>query len=154
MLLKTFLTTAAAAGLLALGATAARAADAPPNMPQGKEWCEQNPDRCAEMRARREQWCQQNPEQCQRIEQRRADRQAWCDQNPEECAARREQMRKRMEQRRAERQAWCEQNPAECAKQREERRQRMEERRAQCEADPASCEPMKRKHGGKGRMPL
>ena len=101
------------AGMLVLAPLALRAED-PPNMPQGKEWCDKNPEKCAEMRQQREDWCNKHPEECAQMRQRRDERKAWCDANPQECA-----------------------------KQREQRRQRMEEMKAKCDADPAKCEEMK-----------
>ena len=103
-----------AALLITLAAPAVQATDAPPNMPQGKEWCQKNPEKCADMKAQRKAWCEKHPEECQRMEQKREERRQWCKANPEECE-----------------------------KQREERKKKSTEMRERCEADPAKCEEMK-----------
>src|SRR5690606_18124489 len=107
---RTLIATVSMTALLALAPLALRADDtAPPNMPQAKEWCQQNPEKCAEMRQNREEWCTKNPAECEK-----------------------------MKAKRAEREDWCKNNPAECQKQREERRQRMQQMKAKCDADPAA----------------
>ncbi|MCC7330510.1 MAG: hypothetical protein IT484_10240 [Gammaproteobacteria bacterium] len=109
---KTLIASFAMAGLLALAPLASQADDAPPpNMPQGKAWCKDNPEKCADMRQKREEWCKNNAAECDK-----------------------------MKAKAAERQEWCKKNPAECQKQREERRQRMQDMKAKCDADPAKCE--------------
>jgi hypothetical protein len=119
-MLRPLITSLTAASLLALAPVVLRADDAPApqgppqGMPQGKAWCDANPEKCADMRKERQERCQANPEQCEKMKQKRAERKEWCDKNPEECA-----------------------------KQREQRRARMEEMKARCAADPAKCEEMK-----------
>jgi len=115
MILRAMISSLTAASLLALAPLAVRAEDAQQIPPmQGKEWCQQNPDKCKEMRDQREAFCKSNPEQCEKMKQKRAERKEWCDKNPEECA-----------------------------KQREQRTQKMEEMREKCKADPAKCDEKK-----------
>lgn len=119
-----------AALLLACSATAVSAqapatAATTPHDGKRAEWCTQNPERCAELKAKHE---------------------AKCAENPQKCAERRQ----RHEQRRAEHEARCAQDPQKCA----EKKQKFEERRQQCAADPAKCEAERKKRLQKHRDQL
>jgi hypothetical protein len=117
------LITGIATMLLALDPVALRADDAPPPMPQGKEWCQKNPEKCAEMRKQRQEWCEKNPERCEKMEQRRAERKAWCEKNPEECAKQREERKKRLEEMKAR----CDADPEKCAEKKQQMREKWQQ---------------------------
>ena len=72
----------------------------------------------------RAEFCQQNPEKCEQMKQRRAERQAFCKENPQKC----EEQRARMKQKRAEFKAKCEADPAKCEQMKQERRERWQKR--------------------------
>jgi flagellar motility protein MotE (MotC chaperone) len=116
----TLLALAGVAALL-LGTPPAFADDTAPEPESRREWCQQNPEKCQEIRGRRQAFCQENPEQCERIKQRRAERRARCQQDPEAC----EQRRAEWKQRRAERKARCEADPVLCEQRKQERRERI-----------------------------
>jgi hypothetical protein len=129
MSFKALITTLSLAGLLAVAPLSSRADDKPPppNMPQGKEWCQKNPEKCAEMRQQRDEWCKSHADECEKMKAKRAEHEEWCKANPEECK-----------------------------KQREERREKMHKMKEKCDADPAKCEERKKEmrehweknHGG------
>jgi hypothetical protein len=125
MTLRSLVTSLAAASLLALAPVVLRADESqPPNMPQGKEWCEKNPEKCADMRRQREEWCQKHPDECQKMKQKREERKEWCDKNPQECAKQREERRKKLEEMKAK----CDADPAKCEQRKEEMREEMKKR--------------------------
>jgi hypothetical protein len=117
---RTLLALASIAGLL--GAPLALAEDAAP------------PD--SQPRASRHEWCNQNPEKCEQMKQRRAERREWCQQNPEPCA----QQRAEWKERRAELKAKCLADPDNCKEMKQELR---EQRRLRHDApsQPAPAQP-------------
>lgn len=119
---KVLLGVAAIAGLW-LGASAALADDAPPAGPRA-EWCKQNPEKCKELRAKREAFCKENPQKCEEMKQKAAQRQEFCKQNPEKC----EQQRAAMKQRMADLKAKCDADPAKCEEMKQQARARWKER--------------------------
>jgi hypothetical protein len=96
----------------------AHAEDAAAGYPQLQTACEQNPDKCAELRAKAQAKCAEDPAACEARKEKFAERAAKlkekCDANPEQCAARKARLQ-----------------------------QRAEEFKAQCAADPAACEQKK-----------
>jgi len=92
--------------------------------PGNSAWCKENPDKCAELRAKHEALCKENPEKCEQMKQRRAERAEFCKQNPEKCAEQRE----RFQQRRAEMKAKCDADPAKCEQMKQKRRERFMQR--------------------------
>ncbi len=127
MTLRSLLSRLAATLLVTLAAPAIHATDAPPNMPQGKEWCQKNPEKCADMKAQRKAWCEKHPEECQRMEQKREDRRKWCQANPEECAKQREERKKK----RAEMRERCKADPAKCEEKKQDLREKLQDRKAE-----------------------
>lgn len=72
------------------------------------EWCQQNAERCAELKARREAKCAENPQKCEERRQRFEQRRAECAADPEKCKAER---RKKMEEHRSKLQQACQEQP-------------------------------------------
>ena len=89
-----------------LAAPGAYAADAPPEKP-GAAFCQQNPQKCEEMRAKRDAFCKNNPQTCEAGKDRRDARRAYCEENPEKCKA----LREEHAQRREKMKAYCEESP-------------------------------------------
>ena len=120
---KTLLGLISIAGLL-LGARLAMADDpaaAEPLPPlPGREFCKENPGKCAEARARRQAFCEKNPEKCEQMKQKLAERRNYCRQNPEKC----EQQREERQKRHAEMQAKCAADPAKCNEMKQQMRER------------------------------
>ena len=130
---------AAIAGLW-LGASLARAEDAPPPMPPGgPEFCKQNPAKCEEWRAKRDAFCKANPQRCEELKQRRAEREAFCKQNPQKC----EQQRAALKARHEEMQARCSEDPAKCDQIKQQMRERWKEHHpgAPAPSESAPSEP-------------
>jgi len=130
---------------------AAAPADRDPMKGRMQQRCKDNPQQCADMKAklqeRREQ-CQADPQKCR--DEMKAQREARCKGNPQRCEemkakmkARREQCQADPQKCRAERRARfeqrCQQNPQRC----EEMKARIKERQEQCKVDPAKCPPAK-----------
>lgn len=70
-----------------LGPVPARADD---HGDAGSSWCQQNPDKCANLKARREDYCKRNPQSCETSEPRRDSRgKGSCDDSREKCDSRR-----------------------------------------------------------------
>jgi hypothetical protein len=120
---RTMLALAGTAGLL-LGGGLALADDATPSPHPKREWCQQNPEKCQEKRARREAFCAENPEKCEQMKQKRAERREWCKQNPQQC----EQQRAEWKQRKAELKAKCAADPASCDAMKQQMRERRKQR--------------------------
>jgi flagellar motility protein MotE (MotC chaperone) len=116
---RTRITLLSLAALL-LAAPVALAEDEAPPFP-GREFCQENPGKCEEARAKHAAWCEQYPDRCAKAKEKRAERREWCEKNPEKCA----QKKAEREQRRAELKAKCEADPAKC----EEMKQQMREHR-------------------------
>jgi hypothetical protein len=119
---KTLLGLGAIAGLL-LGARAAFAEDEPPPLPRAG-FCQENPGKCEEARAKHAAFCQENPEKCEEFRQKRAERRELCKQDPEKC----EEQRAAMKQHRAEMKAKCEADPAKCDQMKQQARERQKAR--------------------------
>ena len=113
----------ASIAFLCLGASLALADDAPPAGPRA-EWCKQNPEKCKELRAKREAFCKDNPQKCEQMKQKAAERQEFCKQNPEKC----EQQRAAMKQRRSDLKAQCDADPAKCDEIKQQARERWKAR--------------------------
>jgi len=136
---KTLLGLAGVAGLL-LGARLALADEgspppSPPAMP-GRQFCQENPGKCEEARAKHQAFCQENPEKCEQIKQKRAERRAFCKQNPEKCQEQRAQMKAR----RAEMKEKCAADPAKCQEMKQQMRERMQQRHGTGGAAPKPAE--------------
>ena len=56
-------------GLVAIPASADGQGDA-----GGGSWCQQNPDKCANLKARRDDFCKRNPQSCETSDPRRDSR--------------------------------------------------------------------------------
>ena len=83
----------------------ALADDGPPPMP-GREFCNENPGKCEQMkakRAERREFCKANPEKCkeqrEQLKERRAELQARCQADPARCDEMQDQARKRFQDR-------------------------------------------------------
>jgi hypothetical protein len=72
------------------------------------QWCQENPEKCAEMKQRREAKCAENPQKCEEQRQRFEERRAQCAADPEKCKAERQQ---KMQDRRAKLQEDCADKP-------------------------------------------
>ena len=106
--------------------------DQPPPRP-GKEFCKENPGKCAEARARHQEFCTANPEKCEQMKQKRAERREFCTANPEKCKEQREAMKAR----RAEMQAKCQADPAKCDEMKEQARKKFQDRMGTAPPPPA-----------------
>ena len=135
---------AAVAGLW-LGAGRALADDtAPPTGPRA-EWCKQNPEKCQELRAKREAFCKDNPQKCEQMKQRMAERQEFCKQNPEKCAEQRAAMKQHM----ADLKAKCDADPAKCDEMKQAARERWQARHGMnAPASPQQGAPQNSQQGG------
>lgn len=72
------------------------------------QWCEKNPERCAERKALHEKRCAENPQKCAEMKQRMEERRAQCAADPEKCKAER---RQKMEKHREHLQERCLEKP-------------------------------------------
>jgi hypothetical protein len=105
---------------LLLGTRLALAEDTAPPPPRGPGFCQENPGKCEEGRAKRAAFCKDNPEKCAQMKQKRAERRELCEQNPQQC----EEQRAMMKQHRAEMQARCEADPTKCDEMKQQARER------------------------------
>lgn len=88
----------AALAVLLLAQTAF-AEDAAP--PAGEAWCQQNPQRCENVKARLKARCDADPAKCEEAKEKLQEKAAECQSNPESCK----------EERRAKMEAFCKNNP-------------------------------------------
>jgi hypothetical protein len=71
-----------------IGSVAARADDRGDG--GGGSWCQQNPDKCASLKSRRDDFCKKNPQSCEPSDSRRDSRNRGnCNDNPQKCDSRR-----------------------------------------------------------------
>lgn len=93
--------------------------------------CKADPEKCrAEMKAKREERCKADPKRCEEMKARMKERHEQCKADPQKC---RDEMKTRFEER-------CKQNPQRC----EEMKAHMKARQERCKADPAKCAPATR----------
>jgi Skp family chaperone for outer membrane proteins len=106
----------------------AQAEDAAPAFPQLEAACQQNPDKCAELRAQAQAKCAEDPTACAARKEKLAERAAKlkekCDANPEQCAERKAKMQQRAEAFKAK----CAADPAACEQKKAAMRERMQKR--------------------------
>ena len=120
--------------VLMLGLTGPAAAD---DLAARGPWCQENPAKCEEMRARREEFCKKNPQTCEQKQKERAARKQWCQDNPAECEQMKAEKRARVERIREK----CDADPAACEKRRAAMRERRHERsEAFCAEYPEKCD--------------
>ncbi|MGQ0620767.1 MAG: hypothetical protein ACT4QA_12740 [Panacagrimonas sp.] len=99
-------------------------ADDAPLEPSGT-FCQENPQKCAELRAHRAAFCKANPQTCETVKERSEERREYCAENPKEC----EELREEAGERREKLKAYCDEHPKECEKKKQELRERYEGRR-------------------------
>ncbi len=96
--LKLILAPALLLGALALPAVANTApAPAPAVENPGMQMCKDNPQKCEEMKARREAFCKNNPQTCESRKEARQARRKWCEQNPDKCQKLKDEQAQRQE---------------------------------------------------------
>lgn len=105
--------------------------------PEKHKWCQDNPQKCEEKKAKRAAWCQDNPAQCEKAKARHEEMRKKCEADPVACEKRREERRQRHEEFRK----LCETDRAACDKKREEMKQRRQERQGKS-GDVAPAKPM------------
>ncbi len=90
--------------------------------------CEQNPEKCAELRAKAEAKCAENPQACAerkaKLEARAEKLQEKCANDPEKCT----EMKTRMQKRLADAKAKCAANPSTCEQKKAAARERFQQR--------------------------
>jgi hypothetical protein len=88
-------------GLLLCLVGPASAQEAPPPPAGRAAWCQENPDKCQQLKQRMQDKCAADPQRCDEMKARAAQLREECKADPEACKEKRRQWRERRKQRRA-----------------------------------------------------
>jgi len=114
--------------IVIFGSGTAAVAESSGDYPALEQACAQNPDRCAELRAKMQAKCAEDPKACEerkaRMEARIARFKEKCAADPQAC----EEKKARMQQRAAEWKAKCAADPAACEQKKAAMQKRFQER--------------------------
>lgn len=102
----------------------------PPPLPR-KEFCQENPGKCEEARARRKEWCAANPDKCDQLKAKRKERKEFCKANPEKCKEQRAALKAKRDELRAK----CQADPKRCDELKQDARDRFERKLEERDAD-------------------